>query len=405
LTDEFPGVFIEEIPSGDRQIEGVSTSITGFIGQALKGPINEPMRVVSFAEYERLFGGLWSEGPMSYAIQDYFNNGGQNAVVVRLEKKKTCLINSKWPFFHRATNENIGFHEIANPDLVVKKHGLWAFDKIEPINLLCIPPFAPQVDVDNSTWQAALNYCRDRRAFLVVDPPSTWKTVEDVSLGIEGMNLRDGNAAFYFPYLEIEDPLNRRQNNNFAPCGAVAGIIARTDRSRGVWKAPAGVDALLFNDPKPATSLTTIEIGELSQLGVNSFHEIPNTGLAIWGARTLMGDDQHTSEWKYIPVRRTTLFIEESLSQGLKWVVFEPNNEPLWAQIRMCIEDFLIELFRQGAFAGSTPTDAYFVKCDRETMTQSDIDNGIVNLLVGFAPLKPAEFIIIKLQLNANRGS
>ena len=144
-------------------------------------------------------------------------------------------------------------------------------------------------------------------------------------------------------------------------------------------------------------------IGELNQKGINSLREIPSAGPVIWGARTLIGDDQHASEWKYIPVRRTILFIEESLYRGLQWVIFEPNDEPLWDQIRLNVGTFLNNLWRQGAFQGSTPKEAYFVKCDHNTTTQQDINNGTVNLLVGVAMLKPAEFIIIKLQIKADQ--
>jgi phage tail sheath protein FI len=207
----------------------------------------------------------------------------------------------------------------------------------------------------------------------------------------------------YFPYLEMVDSSDNMQHQDIAACGAVAGIIANTDRTRGVWKAPAGVEARLSVDLKPTVALSEVEIGELSQLGVNSFHNIPNMGFAIWGARTLMGYDQRASEWKYIPVRRSALFIEQSLVKGLKWVVFEPNDEPLWQRIRSSVENFMYELFRQGALQGSAPKDAYFVKCGRDTMTQSDMDNGVIKLLVGFAIIRPAEFVIIQIQLTARR--
>ena len=339
---------------------------------------------------------------MGTAVQNYFENGGQAAVVVRL-KAKTCLLRSIWQFFQKTGNQNIGFADIADPSLAARQQGIWAFDKTETLNLLCIPPFAPNLDVDPATWQAALNYCRDRGAFLIVDAPSAWKSVEDLSLGIESMKLRDENAAMYFPKLQMEDPSNRLQRQEIAACGMAAGIIARTDRTRGVWKAPAGLEAVLSGNLKPVITLSEAEIGALSRLGVNSYHHIPDTGYAIWGARTLMGDDQHASEWKYIPVRRSALFIEHSLVKGLQWVVFEPNDEPLWQRIRIQVETFLYELFRQGALQGSTPQEAYFVRCGRDTMTQNDIDNGVINILVGFAMLRPAEFVIIRIQLTAKQ--
>jgi phage tail sheath protein FI len=182
----------------------------------------------------------------------------------------------------------------------------------------------------------------------------------------------------------------------------MAGVYARTDSTRGVWKAPAGTDAALRN-AQLAVRLDDLENGGLNPLGVNVLRNFPVFGNIAWGARTLNGADQQASEWKYVPVRRTALYIEESLYEGLKWVVFEPNDEPLWAQIRMNAGAFMNNLFRQGAFQGNTPAKAYFVKCDSETTTQNDIDRGVVNILVGFAPLKPAEFVVLKIQQLAGQ--
>ena len=190
---------------------------------------------------------------------------------------------------------------------------------------------------------------------------------------------------------------------DFAPCGAVAGVFARTDAQRGVWKAPAGLDATLTGVPELRVPLTDAEIGQLNPLGVNCLRALPVVGRVVWGARTLRGADRLASEWKYIPVRRLTLFVEESLYRGTQWVVFEPNDEPLWAQIRLNVGAFMQNLFRQGAFQGRTPQQAYLVKCDEETTTQNDIDRGIVNILVGFAPLKPAEFVLLKIQQLAGQ--
>jgi hypothetical protein len=182
----------------------------------------------------------------------------------------------------------------------------------------------------------------------------------------------------------------------------VAGVFARTDATRGVWKAPAGQDAGLIGVPQLSVPLTDDENGELNPLGINCLRAFPVIGRVVWGARTLDGADRLASEWKYVPVRRVALFIEESLYRGTKWVVFEPNDEPLWAQIRLNVGAFMSDLFRQGAFQGDRRS-AYFVKCDKDTTTQNDIDKGIVNILVGFAPLKPAEFVVIKIQQIAGQ--
>jgi phage tail sheath protein FI len=181
------------------------------------------------------------------------------------------------------------------------------------------------------------------------------------------------------------------------------GAYARTDAARGVWKAPAGTDVSLTGVSSIGVNLTDGENGILNPKAVNCIRNFPVYGSVIWGARTLQGNDERGSEWKYVPVRRMALFIEESLYRGTKWVVFEPNDEPLWAQIRLNIGAFMQNLFRQSAFQGKTPQEAYFVKCDRETTTQDDINRGVVNIIVGFAPLKPAEFVVIKIQQIAGQ--
>jgi phage tail sheath protein FI len=197
--------------------------------------------------------------------------------------------------------------------------------------------------------------------------------------------------------------LRENKLEEFVPCGVVAGVFARTDAQRGVWKAPAGLDATLVNVPQLTVALTNEENGQLNPLGVNCLRVLTVAGRVLWGSRTLQGNDRLGSEWKYIPVRRTALFIEETLYRALQWVVFEPNDEPLWAQIRLNVGAFMNSLFRQGAFQGQSPREAYFVKCDKDTTTQNDIDRGIVNILVGFAPLKPAEFVVVKLQQIAGQ--
>jgi hypothetical protein len=297
-----------------------------------------------------------------------------------------------------------------------KKTGLFALEDADLFNLLCIPPYN---DADSifggplytDVYPNAIQYCIGRRAMLLVDPPSDWtskKNVTDSSKGINSLLTRYANAAFFFPCLTMSDPLKNNKLAEFVPCGAVAGVIATTDSQRGIWKAPAGIDASL-NGVSDLTlqdnpvRLTDSENGDLNPLGVNCLRIMPVVGPVVWGSRTMKGDDRHADQWKYLPVRRTALYIEESLYRGIQWVVFEPNDEPLWSQIRLNIGAFMHGLFVKGAFQGSTPKDAYFVKCDSETTTQTDINNGIVNIIVGFAPLRPAEFVILKIQQMAGQ--
>ncbi|WP_439436868.1 phage tail sheath family protein [Pseudarthrobacter sp. YS3] len=283
------------------------------------------------------------------------------------------------------------------------KEGLYALSKVDLFNLLCVPPYLKDGNVDQAVVEASAAYCEQRRAMLLVDPQSTWVDKDAAKAGVAKLGLTSKNAALYFPRLRQPDPLRGGQMDSFVPCGAVAGVMARTDTERGVWKAPAGIAATLVGVPELNVPLTDAENGELNPLGVNCLRAMPAAGRVVWGARTMRGDDRLASEWKYVPVRRTALFIEESLYRGTHWVVFEPNDEPLWAQIRLNLGSFMHNLFRQGAFQGSTPQDAYFVRCDKDTTTQNDIDLGIVNILVGFAPLKPAEFVVITIQQLAGQ--
>jgi phage tail sheath protein FI len=214
---------------------------------------------------------------------------------------------------------------------------------------------------------------------------------------------KSDHAAVYYPWVQIADPLKNGKLRTTPPSGTVAGLYARTDANRGVWKAPAGTEASLGGVQALSHALTDRENGSLNPLGVNCLRLLPVFGAVAWGARTLRGADAMTSEYKYVPVRRLALFIEESLFRGTQWVVFEPNDEPLWAQIRLNLGAFMNGLFRQGAFQGRSTREAYLVKCDRETTTQDDINRGVVNILVAFAPLKPAEFVVIRIQQLAGQ--
>ena len=525
----YPGVYIEELPSGVRTITGVATSITGLIGKALRGPTDQPITITSFADYERIFGGLHRDIMLSYAVRDFFLNGGGQAVIVRLYKatggsasKATYEVPSltlqaasegAWGMQVRArvdkkivTDPNLiavatrlavqpadlfdltirdtgtGVTEIflnlttkesarradrvllaesnlvrvttalpsntspsahagaltdadvwtsatkstaaknaAPADVAVDsaaldgaaykgsqsaKTGLYQLEKVDLFNLLCILPDARGGDVPDDVYQEALSYCVKRRAMLIVDPKAGWTTVSGAQSGAAGMGLTGDmarNAAIYFPRIKQADPQLGGQIDTFVPCGVIAGVMARTDSQRGVWKAPAGLDASLSGVAGLQLNMTDAENGLLNPLGINCLRTFPVHGRVVWGSRTMRGADAAADEYKYVPVRRLALFLEESLYRGTQWVVFEPNDEPLWSQIRLNLGAFMHNLFRQGAFQGTAPRDAYFVKCDKETTTQNDINLGIVNIVVGFAPLKPAEFVVIKLQQMAGQ--
>jgi phage tail sheath protein FI len=285
---------------------------------------------------------------------------------------------------------------------VAAQTGLYALDKADIFNILVIPPDDLAQDVPNDVAAAALDYCVLRRAMLILDPPLAWDSVADAEAGVRanpyGLNgTSTRNAAVYFPRVRTTNPLLNVVETT-PPAGLIAGAYARTDAQRGVWKAPAGIDVALNGTQGLELVLTDEQNGVLNPLGVNCLRSFPIIGRVIWGARTLRGADVLADEYKYVPIRRLALFIEESLYRGTQWVVFEPNDEPLWSQIRLNVGAFMHDLFRQGAFQGQTPRDAYLVKCDKETTTQFDRDRGIVNIVVGFAPLKPAEFVILRIQ-------
>ena len=286
--------------------------------------------------------------------------------------------------------------------------GMHLLDKVDLFNLLLIPAMANlDTPTGNSTTPAnnqgflvsnALAYCESRRAMLFVDIPKNIDTPQKVQDWLDTNDgFRDNNSVIYFPRLEIPDVVNNLRLRSVGPSGTLAGIYARTDGQRGVWKAPAGIDATLNGVTQLDYKMTDAENGVLNPLGINCLRVFPVYGEIAWGARTLEGADVIGSQWKYIPIRRLALMIEESLFRGTKWVVFEPNDEPLWAKIRQNVGAFMLGLFRQGAFQGGSASEAFFVKCDSETTTANDRQLGIVNIQVGFAPLKPAEFVVITI--------
>lgn len=272
--------------------------------------------------------------------------------------------------------------------------------EVKIFNLMVLPPDREIVQDMQPLYGAATAFCRARRAVLLMDPPGNL-TPQEMSTEIN--TLRTGiardYAAVYYPRIMINEG---GLNVPIGPAGAMAGLAARTDATRGVFKAPAGQDLPLFGVVGVQRELSQGEVGMLNPRGVNCITRAP-AGVRPWGARTTDGDDDFASEYKYLPVRRVALFIEQSLYDGLQWVVFEPNGEVLWSQVRQNVNAFMGRLFRQGYFKGEKKSDAYFVKCDAETTTQADIDLGVVNLWVGFSALKPAEFVVIHLQQMAGQ--
>jgi phage tail sheath protein FI len=364
-------------------INGVATSITAFIGSALRGPTEMPGSVNSFSDFERLYGGLWAQSTLGYAVQQFFLNGGSQALIVRVE------------------GDGVG--GITDADIIAT---LPTLEQADLFNLLCIPPLKRHGgDVGKQAWDAAIAYAKSRRAFVIVDPAERWAAVDnvlDTATGVTSVVTAADNAAIYFPRILVSDPLNNGQLDSFAPGGTIAGIFAQTDMTAGVWKAPAGINAVMQGvqgfSLGGSGALTDADSEKLNPAGINSLRNFPTYGNVVWGARTLKGTDVLASDWKYIPVRRLAYYIEESVVHGIKWATFEPNDQALWAQIALSVNAFMQTLFRQGAFQGTTPPQAYFVKCDSTTTTPADMENGIFNIVIGFAPIKPAEFVMLYIQ-------
>jgi phage tail sheath protein FI len=368
-----PGVFIEEVPVRLKVVEGISTSTTAFVGTASIGPLNQPTKISSLMEYGASFGEPSESSEMTYAIRQFFANGGNDAWVLR----------------------------VPDGQLQINASDMQLFDGMkEPINLLCMPGIT-----DQASLAAAANYCESKRMFLIADTPKG-ATPSDVEAAIATSQLpKTEFGAAYYPWIKIPNPLNANQPRLSAPSGAIAGIYARMDITRGVWKAPAGREASLKETTGLAHTLTESEMTKLNSIGVSCLRSTPEAGVVVWGARTLAGADQTGSEWKYVNIRRLAIFLEHSIDKGTQWAVFEPNNEQLWSRIRVSVDSFLLGMFRAGAFQGVTQQQAYFVHCGHDTMTQSDIDQGIVNIIVGFAPLKPAEFVIVNISQLAGQST
>lgn len=374
--------YIEEFSADPPAIEGVETSATALVGFLGLGPVNRATEITNFADFEAVFGPLDPSFPLTYAVQQFFVNGGGRAYVVRVVPEGAAV----------AADSVLGTPE--------SKTGIYALDDVDLLNLLVLPDRAA---ADSATViAAALGYCEGRRAFMVLDPPSGVSTFVEATAWIEAPGTpRSANGAAYFPRQQFDDAPEGDRPPGLSCAGAIAGLYARTDATRGVWSAPAGTEASLHGPTSLELALTNPESEAINARGLNALRVFANQGVVVWGARTLLGSEEIASEWKYVPVRRTALFIEESVDRGTQWAAFEPNGEPLWAQIRVSVSAFLQELFQDGAFQGASPREAYFVKCDAETTTQTDIDLGVVNVLVGFAPLKPAEFVLLQISPRA----
>lgn len=394
-----PGVYVEEVSTGPRPIEGVGTSTAAFLGASPRGDarVNEAVAINTWSQFLKEF---CPEGarstPLARAVFGFFENGGRRCFVVNVGPEGT----------------------IAPGAAGGRRQGVAVLEEIDEIAIVAAPGY-----VDAGSYEALLSHCeklKDRVAILdapedvpniellqkvrTAPPPPRRRGGGEEAPGPEpspqeGLRPRksdSGYGAFYFPWLTTRDPLDPARLVNVPPSGHLAGIFARTDALRGVHKAPA--NEVVRGALNLTYRVTEDEQGALNPSGVNCIRFFSTEGIRVWGARTLADS---ASEWRYLNVRRLFNFAEESIAKGTRWVVFEPNTPTLWKSIRRDIGAFLTRLWRNGALMGSTPEEAFFVKCDEETNPPDIIDAGQVVALIGIAPVKPAEFIIFRIGQHA----
>jgi len=360
-------------------IAGVSTAAAAFIGWSSQGHTEMAVEVESLREFVQEFGEPDARSLLGHAVRHFFENGGTHAWIVRLAAATGVVLTPDTEPFERQLLPASG------------AGGAYLLDRVNLINLLCVPG-----ETTPAVIAALQAFCLARRIFLIADAPQG-ELPFTPDAKITGEAAR--NSAMYLPWMLPADS-STSKIHAFPPCGFVAGIYAREDRTRGVWKAPAGPEATLVGAIGPALAVTERDVAALTEHGVNAIRSFADH-IVVWGSRTLAGGAGSASDWKYVPVRRLALFLDESIQRGVVWAAVEPNAEPLWARVRASVTDFLIGLWRQGAFAGNTADASFFVRCGADTMTQDDIDAGHLNILIGVAPLKPSEFVLIRIGAKA----
>ncbi|HIO92577.1 MAG TPA: phage tail sheath family protein [Leucothrix mucor] len=379
-----PGVFVEETSLHSHSIEGVSTYVVAFVGSTNKGVTAEPILINKFEDYTAEFGDIASEADsMGLAVQAYYLNGGETAYICSLS----------------AEISNASVYTDFYDDTLHKYHD---------ISIIVLPDEQMSASgAGNAAIRATLAYCKKmENCILIIDPPQGYEL--DDANAVTALSLPTSSySVFYYPWVKVANPFYHSDTSDVlpkkektllvAPSAIAAGMWVKTDKARGVWKSPAGVQTQLTDVEGLEFNVDNLQQEQLGPLGVNCIRELPNHGLIFWGARTLATNAN--IEMRYIPVRRMAIYIKESIDKGTQWVALEANNALLWATLRENISIFMNGLARSGAFMGMTDDQAYFVRCDlNDTMTVADIDNQTVIVRIGFAPLKPAEFVILRIQ-------
>lgn len=372
-----PVVYVDEVPSQWRPIEGVPTSTAGFIGPCQKGPIRRATLVTSLAEFERTYGsgrGLRFEaGRLNpdytwHAARAFFKEGGRRLYVARAPRWTAgdC------------------------------REALKRFEPIGEISIVAAPGSTSGAS-GPAIAKALIEHAERMRYRLAVLDSPPGQAIARVRAMRAG--LRSDKAALYYPWVRVKHPMKTGELS-LPPSGFVAGIYARVDIARGVSEAPTNEAVTLAVGLDH--NLTAASVTALNAESINCIRGFGPGGFRVWGGRTISSD----ADWKYVNVRRLLIYLEHSIDRGIQWTVFEPNDEPLWARIRSTVEEFLMAEWRSGSLAGRRREEAFNVKCDRSTMTQADIDQGRLVCVVGVAPVRPAEFVILRIgQWTADRPS
>lgn len=358
-----PGVYIEEIKTGPKPIEGVSTSTAGFLGEAEKGP-STPTLISSWVEYQQVFGGFFGVNKfLPCVVQGFFLNGGKKCYVSR-------IVSSSGP---------IGLSDYMGN--LRQKTGLAGFEKVEDISIV----YVPNAQTVLGLADALIDHCEQLKDRFVIFDSLKGQTPSSLT-----KPRSTTYAALYYPWINVINPVTA-STHLVPPGGHIAGIYARTDFERGVYRAP--VNQVVQGVVSLERVITKSEQDRLNIQGINCIRDFVGRGIIVWGARTLSSDP----EWKYINVRRLLMYLQKSIRKGIQWTFFESNNEITWAKVRQNITNFLTQTWRDGALRGTKPEEAFFVKCDNTTMTQNDLENNRLITLIGVAPVKPAEFIIFRI--------
>lgn len=393
-----PGVYVEEVDRGSKPIEAVGTNTVGFLGESSKGPTNETVLITNWSQFVKTFGDFKDcSEHLAHAVYGFFNNGGSRCFVVNVGAPDQPKVETK------AAQGDKKDEKAAAPvhtggggrDALYigrdggpgARTGLKCFDEVDEIAIVAAPG-----QTSAAVQDALLSHCETRKdRFAILDSPET------ITGGVDKLpKPRDSKyGAYYFPWIQVYDP--DKGNIFVPPSGHIAGVYSRTDSERGVHKAPAnelvrGALGLKYNVSKGEQDL-------LNPKGINAIRFM-NGGIRIWGARTLSSDPS----WRYINVRRLFIMVESSIERATQWVVFEPNDHRLWKRVQRTISSFLTLLWRNGALMGTSPEQAFYVKCDEETNPPEVIDAGQLVVEIGLAPVKPAEFVIFRIGQMASGG-